>query len=135
MIKLPARGRVLLKKPETEETMPGGLIVIPESSRNKIAANQFEILDVGAPEFCSFPDDCDQLVHKFLTLKDCVHPIDERIKKGAWCVVRPRALVDAGDDTYLVRQTDVLAILALSAAQTIPEDLPKDCEGEKKAVA
>lgn len=111
---MPARGRVLIKKPDTEETLPGGRIIIPEKSRELYAANQFQVVSLGDPERCDFPEDCGLEAHKFLSLKECVHPIDPRIKPGAWIVVRPRSLVDAGENQYLVRQTDVLAVFSLS---------------------
>jgi hypothetical protein len=110
---MPARGRVLIKKPDTEECLPGGSIIIPEKSREAYAANQFLVVSVGESEACEWPEDCEQETHAFPSIKLTVHPIDPRIVPGAWVVVRPRSLVDAGDGLYLVRQTDILGVFAV----------------------
>lgn len=132
---MPARGRVLIKKPETEETLPGGSIIIPEKSREVYAANQFQVVEVGESERCEYPDDCDNFSHKFLSMQEVVHPIDPRIKSGAWVVCRPRSLVDAGAGQYLVRQTDVLGVFSVSGAEAPPEENPSDLTDVRESVA
>lgn len=109
---MPARGKVLIKKPDTEETLPGGSIIIPDKSRETYAANQFLVVEVGLPEECEWPDDCSRFAHRFESMKLCVHPIDERVRPGAWIVVRPRSLVDVGEGLYLITQDDVVGVFS-----------------------
>lgn len=115
---MPARGRILIKKADTEETLPGGSIIIPEKSREMYAANQFMVVEVGEPEACEWIEDCEQQIHAFPSVKLAVHPIDSRIIPGAWVVCRPRSLVDVGEGQYLVRQTDVLAVFSTELPKT-----------------
>lgn len=131
---MPARGKVLIKKPNTEETLPGGRIVIPEQARERYAANQFEIVEVGDDPFCDYPDDCSCETHRFLSLRDVVHPLDSRIIAGAWVIVRPRCLVDAGDGLYLVNHNDILGVFSVDDSsgrdrQTVP---PENVHGVRR---
>lgn len=122
MIKMPARGNVLVRRPETEEHLPGGRIIIPEKARESYAANQFQVVSVGEPSECPYPDDCERQAHKFLTLKLCVHPIDPRIVEGAWVVIRPRSLVETGEPgLYVIRETDVLAVFSDAESESVIE--------------
>ena len=65
--------------------------------------------------------------HWFLTWDgkpepDRLHEHDERIVEGAWVIVRPRSLIDAGHSTerlYIVRQADVLGVLTV-----VPDSAP-----------
>lgn len=112
--------------PETEESLPGGKIIIPQIAREKYAANQFLVVSVGEEEVCEWPEDCERMFHRFESLKLCVHPLDERVRPGAWVVVRPRSLVDARPGEYLIKQTDVLAVFRDTEA--LPKELTKMME-------
>lgn len=109
----PARGRVLLKKLDIEETAPGGRIILPESVRESLAAYQMEVVAVGPDEFCDAiycGDDCErphtQDGDAFF------HPTPEKLQPGAWVLLKPRKLVDAGEDgRYLCSVDDVIAVL------------------------
>lgn len=123
----PARGVVLVRKAETEETMPGGKIIIPQDSREKIASYQVEIVAVGAPERCenkycgrdhSYPGFAPLLVSKASRhevpsrpgdivgvdavtewVGERLHILPENVRPGAWALVRPRSFVDASHPT------------------------------------
>ena len=110
MISQPARGTVLLKPVETEETLAGGSIIIPEKSRERMAQNQHQVVAVGLPEICEYPTDCDHDSHELAPNLASLVPIDPRIIPEAWVIVRSRSLVDAGDGQYLVRQDQVLGV-------------------------
>lgn len=48
----PARGLVLVRLADTEETLPGGRILLTQNVREEMASYQVEIVSVGAPEIC-----------------------------------------------------------------------------------
>ncbi len=67
-----ARGLVLVKPVQTEETVAGGAIVLPSAVREGIAAYQCEVVAVGPPEICEdkkcqrphdFPNPAQRLYH------------------------------------------------------------------------
>lgn len=100
----PARGRVLVRRVETEETLPGGRIVLPETVREGMTGQQVEVVAVGLWPECS-DGDCGRL-HE-----DGQHPC--RIDAGAWAVVAPRSLVATDEaGVYVVAQDDVLAVIS-----------------------
>lgn len=111
-----SRGNIVVQMVETQETLPGGAIVIPEFIREKIASHQCVVLDVGGLEVCDDPDECDRPanVHGYETEAEAwVHLQDDRLAPGAWVFVAPRSLVDAGDLTdrrYFCRADDVLGV-------------------------
>ena len=56
---VPARGLALVHPIETEETMPGGRIVVPAGARERLVAQQAEIVAIGEPEICE-EEDCER---------------------------------------------------------------------------
>lgn len=117
----PARGRVLVRPIQTEETKSGGVIVLTEKTRRDIAQYQMEIVAVGDAEICEDVEDCDRLHEWYdmwvdgeqLPVAHYFHPIDPRITEGAWVMVQPRSLFDAGHPTerlYFVSAGDILGI-------------------------
>lgn len=141
---MPARGRVLVRPVETEETVPGGRILLTENARAKMAANQVQVVSIGLPDICD-DEDCSRkheiaCEDETVPVRDyklhAVHAIDERITEGAWCIIRPRSLFDAGHPTeklYYVRQDDVLGVFRISepsptADPLPPSGLPTDAE-------
>ena len=126
----PARGIVLVRRVETEETLPGGRIIIPQKAREEFASHQVEVVAVGEPEICE-DEDCGRYHQEFgVPVEGCdtlieierEHPIDPRIKPEAWVMVKPRSLVDAGTlerTLYFVRQEDILCVL---------EETSDDCD-------
>lgn len=115
----PGRGRCLVRRVETTEQFAGGKIVLPVEVREKIAAQQVEILAVGEWKACA--DDSCNRPHR---PTPWVWGADERTpiflhefhgKQGDWALIAPRSLTECGDEsgqTFLVNQDDVLAILS-----------------------
>lgn len=125
----PARGVCLVRRAETEETIPGGKIFLPADTRQKMAAYQIEVIAVGPPDICE-NDSClrdhDEAWGSSPggspALKYRAHKVPEFLEPGAWAIVRPRSFVPASHEDpglFFVRHDDVFAIL-------LPEQLPKD---------
>ena len=108
----PARGLLLVKRVDTEETLPNGKVVLPESVRESLAAYQAEVIAVGEPTWCETPD-CDRLHDE--AANRLWHHTPAGLVPGAWVVVAPRRYVAAEDGTeqFFARIEDVLAILTL----------------------
>lgn len=111
----PTRGLCLVRKPETEETLPGGYIVLTPKSRDDLTACQVEIVDVGPDSVCEDLDECGR---EHETGEDHrgraigFHRAAPQLQRGAWALIRHRALLDVGEnDVWLVAQDDVLAVL------------------------
>lgn len=112
---IPARGKILVTPIETEQTMPGGSIILIDDTRQKLASHQMTVLAVGAPAFCDDPEHCDVLVHGKELLDGTwydYHPNDPLITDGAWVFVQPRSLVPASDREphYLITADDILGV-------------------------
>lgn len=122
----PARGVLIVKPIETEETLPGGLIVLTENARKDWAQWQMEVVAVGLPAICEKPKRCERPHHwSRMTdpqgwiigpadLGDANHLTDPRLVPGAWVIVKPRATVPVSPDSdeSIVRVDDVVAVLA-----------------------
>jgi len=115
----PARGRVFVGPIAPAETLLGGRIVLPASARETLAANQAEVLAVGADgwcedfENCSRPPECHGSVSNVYGVgrAAATHVVDLQI--GDWVVLRPRCLQDTDVPTVqCCHQDDVLAILS-----------------------
>jgi co-chaperonin GroES (HSP10) len=108
----PARGLLLVKKIDTQETFAGGRIIIPVASREQMSGSQMHVVAVGESERCT-NDECERF-HAWTEPEIKTHPYDARIEVGSWIYVQPRALVDAsveGEELYFVRHDNVLAVL------------------------
>lgn len=115
----PKRGTLLVRPCQTQETVPGGAILIPESSRQQFAAYQVDVLAVGQPEFCE-DEDCGRPHERgewvsewdSFPRTDLVHPIDPRLCPGAWALVSPRSYIPTDEpDVFLVKVDDVVAVI------------------------
>lgn len=112
----PTRGVILIRPVETEESLPGGRIILTEESRRRLAADQVQILEVGPPEICeneacSRPHET-EIARNGQTVR--VHPTDPRLVPDSWAIVQPRSFVDASHATerqWFARQDDVRAVL------------------------
>lgn len=117
---------------ETEDTLPGGRIVLVDATRERMTANQCEVIAVGAFAECDPTRSraerkcsrihgtencqCDDMALAGCAEGDCggrrVHPCP--VRAGDWLVVRPRAYL-AGPiperPERFIHQDDVLAIL------------------------
>ena len=106
----PPRGLLLVRPIETEDSFSGGCIVIPETSKARLTAQQVEIVKVGQPEICE-EDDCDHAHH---TTSGGTRFHNFPAKRGMWLLIRPRTLMDTATPErklWLLRQADVLAIV------------------------
>ena len=107
---MPLRGLVFVRPIETAETLPGGRMILPESYRNRMTAQQAEIVAVGPPSFCDEPEDCER-VHP--------HPVDRRLKPGAWVLCAKWAYVSTGEDKlFAVRHEDILGVFIEDPSDT-----------------
>lgn len=109
----PARGRLLVRPVETEETMPGGHIILTAKSRETLTAHQCEVVAVGSPALCHDPEDCErpQAAHA-IDDEGMVHP--SNVAVGDWLLVRPRCFVEGPEPErkeWYIHQDDVLAVL------------------------
>ena len=119
---IPARGMLLVRPVRTADTFAGGRIIVPDEAREKLAANQVEVVAVGAFAECdparSRAERKCEREHTFVSrsygdrgplVRVHAHPI----RVGAWLLVRPRSTI-AGPDPerteYFVHQDDVLGI-------------------------
>ena len=76
-----------------------------ESTRERLTAQQAEVLDVGWDERCT-DDECPR-EHVTAYGGDKVHMFD--IAEGDWIIVEPRVAFELDDGTRLVRQAHVVA--------------------------
>lgn len=119
----PARGLVLVRRVETDETIPGGRIILTQNERENMAAYQCEVVAVGSPERCEKPKKCNVKRHlEWFRMpvggtmpRDCVYKAslhEHNLKAGDWVLIRPRSLTQPNSEKkeYLVRQSDVMAV-------------------------
>lgn len=108
---LPARGRCLVRKVETDESYAGSRIVLLEATRERIAAQQVEVLAVGPQVQCE--DEWCERAHDIVNVESAKwvgeHPCT--VKAGDWVLIAPRSLVEAESGTYFVRHDDILALI------------------------
>ena len=98
----PSRGLAYIKHIKTAETYAGSPIIIPEPARDKVSAQQFEVVAVGNYEICEDPDECRRHHTK---RGEHVH----RLEEGDWVLVRNRAWLSTPDpDVFVVRQDAIL---------------------------
>jgi co-chaperonin GroES (HSP10) len=102
----PRAGKALVKRIETEDTLPEGKVVLLEDTKNKMTSGQFEIVALGGALPCTDYDNCER-------------PHDEgdfhvqQAKEGDWVLLAPRSLIATDDSSlFLVSQDDVLALLS-----------------------
>ena len=122
----PARGLALVRKAETETTVAGGKIFLPESVRDGMANYQIEVLALGPTDLCRDYDNCTRphggvayLPNDRSEKEWWPHLPDPNLVVGAWCVVRHRTFVPSDDPlgkTFFVRQADIEAVLSVTEA-------------------
>ena len=84
----PLGHRVLVKELDTEETLPGGKIIMLDDTLKYHTQSQAEVISAG---------------------KDC----DPRLKKGAWILHKPFARAKGPqDNVYWVNEEDVVAVIS-----------------------
>lgn len=111
----PTRGLCYVKKVETAETMPGGLVLLPESARDALTACQVEVVAVGPDALCEDFEECERPHEEGRDHRGRAcgfHNAPKELRAGAWAVVAHRSLFDVGEDAFWgVHQDDVLAVL------------------------
>jgi hypothetical protein len=101
---------LLLRKLETPETLPGGRILLPEGVRDDLTSCQMEVVAVGDDAVCD-NEDCER-EHYARWDDRRYHVCDARVRAGAWVLLEPRRLADAGEDgLYLCNHDDVIAVV------------------------
>lgn len=105
----PARGVLLVRPVDTAETLPGARIILIAESRERLTANQCEVIAVGAFATCDDDDDCDR-PHAVIDGTRChTHPV----RSGDWLLCAPRSFIDGPDPErkeWFVHQDAVLGI-------------------------
>lgn len=120
----PARGLAFIKHIDTEERYRGGQIIIPDPVRDKVAAQQFNVVAVGAWERCpeeeEIPDcsddgDCGRSVHQVLGPIPGSENFEPgrfhfcEVEPGDWVLCRNRSWAATPDpDIFVVKQSDIL---------------------------
>lgn len=113
-----ARGRVIVRPVETEQTLGGGRIILPESVREGMSQYQCEVVSVGKPDICEDkkcerPHWIEGTAHSEGIDEERQHVIPVELCVGSWCLVRPRSFLDAGDPSgklYIVHLNDIEAV-------------------------
>lgn len=116
----PARGRCVVRKVETPESLPGAKIVLLQETRDTLTAQQAEIVAVGELAYCEDFGECPRVAHVLrenhelssadTITADIFHPFTA--KPGDWVLLAPRSLTEGPDsETYLVNMDDVLCVL------------------------
>lgn len=118
---IPARGLLQVRPVETAESLPGSRILLTPDTRDRLTANQCEVIAVGAFAVCD-DDDCERK-HRLVCEHDpaqcsgatCgdlrVHEHDA--VAGDWLLVTPRSFIDGPDPErkeWFVHQDAILAI-------------------------
>lgn len=126
---IPARGVLLVRPIETSETLPGGRVVLIADHRQKLTADQFEVVAVGAFALCEpFASRAErkcQRPHAFEyggdTRHTSVNGFEQLLRRthahtivvGDWILCAPRSTIagpDPEDSARFVHQDAVWAI-------------------------
>lgn len=119
----PARGVILVRPVESEETRAGGVIILTADTRERMTLGQCEVVAVGEAAECDPARSraerrCERMHFTERVERDGLgyplrtHGCDVRI--GDWLLVRPRAFIDGPEPEkkeWFVHQDDVVAIL------------------------
>lgn len=117
---IPARGKALVRKVQTPETLPGGKVILTEMAREGLTAQQGELIALGEFPICE-DGDCERphvAVGGFYpgwpkgTRSPGMYYHANDLAEGNWVLLAPRSLVETDEPgLYVVRQDDVLAVL------------------------
>lgn len=119
----PTRGVILVRPVETEETVPGGKIILTEETRERLAADQVQLIEVGPGDVCE-NEHCSRPHETTISRNGHAvrtHVVDPRFVPEAWVLVQPRSFVDAGHETekrYFARHDDVRAVFRVNQTET-----------------
>lgn len=115
----PARGRVLVQRIDTPETVPGGRVILTPQTRAELTAWQMDVVAVGALSSCDDVD-CERphvvehpgfpIDRAWLAGAPRNHPC--AVRAGDWVVVAPRSLSETDQPAlFCCHQDDILAVL------------------------
>lgn len=112
---IPARGLLLVTPVDAAERFAGGSIIVPVDVRERLTANQYEVLAVGAFAACD-DEECERLHYHDEYIDNPlvfvrIHPHPVRV--GDWILVAPRSAIDGPDSERaerFVHQDSVLGI-------------------------
>jgi len=106
----PARGLLTVRPVETPEMLPGGRIVLTETTREALTAGQMEVIDIGAPSICEDPD-CER-PHLGIVGDRMIQAHLTTVRPSDWVLIRHRALLPTHQaGLYCCAQDDILAVL------------------------
>lgn len=98
----PRPGLALIRRVQTQDTVPGGLIWLTDNTREFLTAGQAEIVDIGSRERLEDEDESDEQVWE--EIQGC--------GPGTWVLLRHRTWIETDqEDLFLVRHEDILALL------------------------
>ena len=121
----PMRGVCFVRPIETAETLPNGRILLPEAYRQRLTAQQAEVVAVGPPGLCDEPEDCERphcgiagtLVTRDVAVRGLrakgyrpTHPVDPRVVPGAWVLCAKWAYVGVREKLFAVRHEDIIGV-------------------------
>ena len=101
----PARGLLQVRPVRTEERFPNSMIVLLESTRERLTAQQAEVVAVGPEEVCE-DEECERQHLLTGTGMTQLHVCE--LEPGDWILVEPRVELELEDGTRLVRQAHVV---------------------------
>lgn len=108
----PARGKLFVRPVETPESLPGGKILLTESTRKDLTAQQAAVVALGDFPYC---DDLEcEREHWSKEPQPGVYHGRHffHAKVGSWVLLAPRCLVETDEpNLYVCSQDDVLAVL------------------------
>jgi hypothetical protein len=103
----PARGLAYIRRIAVAESYNGSKIILTAKSRDKIIAQQFEVVAVGNYEFCEV--DADDECPRWHTKSGREHP--HRLEIGDWILVKNRAWMLTPDpEVFVVKQDAILGV-------------------------
>ena len=99
----PRPGTALVRPIQTRETLPGGRIVLTQTMRDSMTANQMELVAMGIPAPRDEPDPD----------LDCLDRQLQSLSPGAWLVVKPRTWIelDSTHTLFLLPHEAIVAVL------------------------
>ncbi len=95
----PARGVTELRRVQTDERI--GSLIAPQQARERITAQQFEVVAMGEAEVCEDVDDCER------PHEGSCHP-NPPLREGDWVLVQPRSWIDSPTGTVFVSTDAIL---------------------------
>ena len=98
----PLAGRCVVRKIATEETLPGGRIILTKAVQEAMILQQAELVAVGPDEIYDDPDDA----------AESHWPELSQLQQGAWLLMKSRSWIETDmPDLWIVRHGDIIATI------------------------